>query len=118
MSENYADKPKVLDPMTPCGCGHPLWCHATHTNNPDPDGIVDGKPYVLGEPDECNHIGPGGWDCDCEVYGISSRLEDWHLDGFHDDESDAECNFCRQLFTSTHDEAVAEAESRDDLWVL
>jgi hypothetical protein len=55
---------------------------------------------------------------DANGYEIDLTNEGMHERGFHDDESDAECNYCRQLFTSTHDEAVAEAESRDDLWVL
>ena len=64
---------KVLDQMTPCQCGHPLWCHATSIRHPDFVSIEetpDVPPYVQGEPDECNHIGPGGWDCDCLVFVI------------------------------------------------
>ena len=38
--------------------------------------------------------------------------EDAHLRGENDDVSDVECNYCKQLFKSTHDEAVAEAEAR------
>ena len=60
---------KELDDMTPCQCGHPLWCHATSIRlRLILRGALDVPPYVRGEPDECNHIGPGGWDCDCLVF--------------------------------------------------
>jgi len=42
---------------------------------------------------------------------LDYQLEAWHMLGLHDGRSDTECNYCLQLFDSTHDEAVAEAES-------
>jgi hypothetical protein len=41
-----------------------------------------------------------------------------HLIGGHDEQSEAECNHCRQLFPSTHDEAVAEALQNEHMEVL
>jgi hypothetical protein len=66
---------KVLDKMTPCQCGHPLWCHATYVRNLEFDELEttpEIEPYLLGEPGECDHIGPSGWDCDCLVFVIHS----------------------------------------------
>ena len=63
----------LLDPMTQCQCGHPLWCHATAIRHPDFVSIEetpDVQPYVQGEPDVCYHIGSTGWDCDCKVFVI------------------------------------------------
>ena len=62
---------KELDRMTSCECGHPLWCHATVLRHPDfvsQEETPDVEPYVHGEPGEGNHMGAGGWDCDCEVF--------------------------------------------------
>jgi hypothetical protein len=41
-----------------------------------------------------------------------------HEVGGHDEDSEVECNYCRQLFASSHNEAVAEAMASDDLEVL
>ena len=38
--------------------------------------------------------------------------EEMHEWGLHDSRAEVECNYCRQLFDSTHDEAVAEAIER------
>ena len=62
---------KELDRMTSCECGHPLWCHETFLRHPDfvsQEETPDVEPYVHGEPGECNHIGAGGWDCDCDTF--------------------------------------------------
>ena len=64
---------KVLEDMTLCQCGHPLWCHATYVRNPEFEEIEttpDVRPYIHGEPDECNHVGSTGWDCTCKVFVI------------------------------------------------
>jgi hypothetical protein len=39
----------------------------------------------------------------------SMNLEDLHQRGAHDDRSEVECNYCKQLFPSSHDDAIAEA---------
>jgi hypothetical protein len=44
--------------------------------------------------------------------------EAMHLIGGHDEQSEAECNHCRQLFSSTHDEAVTEALQNEHMEVL
>jgi hypothetical protein len=44
--------------------------------------------------------------------------EAMHLIGWHDEQSEAECNHCRQLFPSTHDEAVTEALQNEHMEVL
>lgn len=58
--------------MTLCRCEHPRWCHDTFLANPDTDW--EAPPYVLGEPGECNHIGPGGWDCGCKQFVAEQPL--------------------------------------------
>ncbi len=55
---------------------------------------------------------------DANGYEIDLTNEGMHERGFHDDESDAECNHCRQLFPSTHDEAVTEALQNEHMEVL
>ena len=44
--------------------------------------------------------------------------EDLHQIGWHDEYSEVECNYCRQLFPSSHDEAVAEAMASNDMEVI
>ena len=39
-------------------------------------------------------------------------LEDLHQVGAHDEESEVECNYCRQLFEGSSEDAVAEAIER------
>ena len=67
---------KELDDMTPCQCEHPLWCHETFLRHPDfvsQEETPDVSPYVHGEPAECNHVGPSGWDCECKVFVIMPK---------------------------------------------
>lgn len=45
-----------------------------------------------------------------EPYNLD--MEGLHEMGAHDDASDTECNYCNQLFDSTAEEAIAEAEGR------
>jgi hypothetical protein len=41
-----------------------------------------------------------------------------HEVGGHDEQSEVECNYCQQLFPSSHDDAVAEALASEHMEVL